>query len=274
LNPAYRDGTVNKLANRVSDHVMILDLFKLDGRVALVTGARRGLGQAMAVGLAQAGADIACVSRSGPAEETRQLVEQTGRRFLDVQADLGIPKNREGLVAGVVEKLGRIDILVNNAGSGERHPPEKYPQDEWRFLLEVHVHAAFDLAQQAAPFMLERGRGKIINVGSVMSFEGGLNISAYAVAKHGLAGLTKSLAVSWSKQGINVNCIAPGYYETDMATALKDHPVRGPEILARIPAGRWGQPDELAGAAVFLASDASNYMHGSILVVDGGWLAR
>lgn len=253
---------------------MILDQFKLDGRVALVTGGRRGLGQAMAWALAQAGADIACVSRSGPADDTRRLVEQTGRRFLDLQTDLAVPADREGLVSRVVDEMGRLDILVNNAGGGERHPPEEYPEDEWRLLLEVHVHAAFDLAQQAAPLMLERGRGKIINVGSVMSFEGGLDISAYAVAKHGLAGLTKSLATSWSRRGINVNCIAPGYFETDMAAPLKDHPVRGPEILSRIPAGRWGQPDELGGAVVFLASDASNYVHGSVLVVDGGWLAR
>jgi 2-deoxy-D-gluconate 3-dehydrogenase len=253
---------------------MILDLFKLDGRVAAVTGGRRGLGQAMASGLAQAGADVVCVSKSGNAAETRELVEHAGRRFLDLQVDLADPAARKGLAARIVAEWGRVDILVNNAGGGERYLPEEYPADEWRTLVEVHVHAAFDLSQQVAPYMLERGRGKIINVGSVMSFQGGLNISAYAVAKHGLAGLTKSLAASWASRGINVNCIAPGYFETDMARPLKDNPVRGPEILARIPAGRWGQPDELAGIVVFLASDASNYMHGSVVAVDGGWLAR
>ncbi|MBM80366.1 MAG: 2-deoxy-D-gluconate 3-dehydrogenase [Planctomycetaceae bacterium] len=253
---------------------MILDLFRLDGRVALVTGGRRGLGQSMALGLAQAGADIACVSATGDADETRSIVEQAGHRFLDLKADFGDPSQRVGLVDRVVEEFGRIDILVNNAGGGTRFPPEEYPDDEWRYLLEVHLNSSFDLSQQAAPHMLKRGRGKIINIGSVMSFEGGLNISAYAAAKHGLAGLTKSLAVSWSNQGINVNCIAPGYFETNMAKSLKNDPVRAPQILDRIPCGRWGEPDELAGLTVFLASDASNYMHGSIVAIDGGWLAR
>jgi len=253
---------------------MILDLFKLDGRVALVTGARRGLGQAMACGLAQAGADVACVSRTGRADETRRLVEQAGRRFLDLQADLTVPEQRRGLVDCVVAEWGQIDILVNNAGAGTRHPPEEYPESEWRELLEVHLTAVFDLCQQAAVHMLRRGRGKIINIGSVMCFEGGLNIPAYAAAKHGVAGLTKSLSVAWSRRGINVNCIAPGYFETDLAGVLRNDPVRGPQILDRIPCGRWGQPEELAGIVVFLASDASNYMHGSIVSIDGGWLAR
>ena len=253
---------------------MILDLFKLDGRVALVTGARRGLGQSMAWGLAQAGSDIACVSKSGGAVETRRLVEEAGRRFLDIQADLGQASERRGIVERVVDELGRIDVLVNNAGSGERHPPEEYPEEKWRLLLEVHVHAAFDLSRQAAQRFFQSGRGKIINVGSVMSFEGGLEIPAYAAAKHAIAGLTKSLANSWSGRGVNVNCIAPGYFETDLTDALRNHPVRGRQILDRIPCGRWGQPDEIAPLAVFLASDASNYMHGSIIPIDGGWLAR
>jgi 2-deoxy-D-gluconate 3-dehydrogenase len=253
---------------------MILDLFKLDQRVALLTGANRGLGQSMALGLAEAGADIACVSRSGDDAAIRSQVEGLGRRFLGLKADLARPDDRTGLIAKVVAGLGRIDILVNNAGSGTRFPPEEYPLQEWRDLLEVHLHAAFELAQQAAHFMLERGRGKIINIGSVMSYEGGLNIPAYAAAKHALAGLTKSLAVAWSSRGINVNCIAPGYFETNMANSLKFHPVRGPQILDRIPAGRWGMPEELKGLAVFLASDASNYMHGSVVAIDGGWLAR
>jgi 2-deoxy-D-gluconate 3-dehydrogenase len=252
---------------------MILDLFKLDGRVALVTGASRGLGQAIALGLAQAGADIACLSRSG-AGETRKLVEQAGRRFFDLKADLAIPDARPGLVDAVVAELGRLDILVNNAGSGVLVPPEQLPLSDWRELLEVHLHSAFELAQQAAPHMFRRGRGKIINVGSIISFEGGMNMAAYAAAKHGLAGLTKSLATAWSSRGINVNCIAPGYFETDLTDGLRNHPVLGPEITSRIPCGRWGRPDEVAGIAVFLASDASNYMHGSIVPIDGGWLAR
>jgi 2-deoxy-D-gluconate 3-dehydrogenase len=251
---------------------MILDLFKLDGRAALVTGARRGLGQAIAYGLAQAGADVCGVSRHADHEETRRLVESCGRRFACWGADLSQPGERAGIVDRAVDELGRIDILVNNAGSGTRHPPENYPLSEFVALLETHLVAAFDLAQQAARRMLPRGRGKIINIGSVMSFEGGLNIPAYAAAKHGIAGLTKSLAVAWSGKGINVNCIAPGYFETNLL--LRDDPVRGPQILDRIPAGRWGNPDEIQGLAVFLASDASNYMHGSIVEIDGGWLAR
>lgn len=253
---------------------MVLDLFRLDGRVALVTGGRRGLGQAMAYGLAQAGADIACVSKSGDAVETRRLVEGVGRRFLDRTCDLGDPVARAGLVDGVVREMGRIDILINNAGAGGRHPPESYPDAEWRGLLEVHLNAAFDLSQQAAPHFFARGRGKIVNVGSVLSFEGGLNIPAYAAAKHAIAGLTKSLAVAWSGKGVNVNCICPGYFDTDMPDALRNHPTRAAQILDRIPCGRWGQPDEIAGLTVFLASEASNYMHGSLVAIDGGWLAR
>jgi len=253
---------------------MILDLFKLDGRIAVVTGGRRGLGQAMAWALAQAGADVACISKTGSADETRALVEGTGRRFVDVQADLADPVQRRGLIDRVAKSLGGVDILVNNAGNATRHSPEVYPESDWRELLEIHLNASFDLAQQAAPAMLTRGRGKIINIGSVMSFEGGLNIPAYAAAKHGIAGLTKSLAVAWSGQGINVNCIAPGYFDTHAPLSLRNDPVRAQQILDRIPCGRWGQPDELGGLCVFLASDASNYMHGSIIPIDGGWLAR
>ena len=253
---------------------MVLNLFKLDGRFALVTGASRGLGQGMAVGLARAGADIACVSRTGDANETRELVEAAGRRFLDIRLDLADAAARQGLVDRVVKEFGRIDILVNNAGGAGRFPPEEYPDDQWRELLEVHLNAPFDLSQQAAVHMLPQGRGKIINIGSVMSYEGGWHIPAYAAAKHGIAGMTKSLATAWSSQGINVNCIAPGYFDSDMPSALRNDPVRAPQIMDRIPCGRWGQPDELAGLAVFLASDASNYMHGSIVPIDGGWLAR
>ncbi len=253
---------------------MILDQFQLTGRVAMVTGGSRGLGYAMAVGLAEAGADIACVSRSGDDEKLRERVESLGRRFLGIQAELAKPEERVGLVDKVVDGMGSIEILVNNAGGGGRFPPEEYPMDQWRELLEVHLVASFDLSQQVSRHMLPRGRGKIINIGSVMSYEGGLNISSYAAAKHGIAGLTKSLAVSWGARGINVNCIAPGYFETSMSGSLKYHPVRGHQILDRIPCGRWGMPEELQGLCVLLASDASNYMHGSIVEIDGGWLSR
>lgn len=253
---------------------MVLDLFKLDGRVAVVTGAGRGLGQAIAYGLAQAGADIVSVTRTAQSHETRRLVEGSGRRFRDVQCDLGRPEQRQELINRIAADTQTVDILVNNAGISGRFPPEEYPLDQYMALLEVHLNAAFDLSQQAAPHMFRRGRGKIINIGSVMTFEAGLNIPAYAAAKHGLAGLTKSLAVSWSSRGINVNCICPGYFETALSGSLKDDPVRGPQLMDRIPCGRWGQPDELAGLAVFLASEASNYMHGSVVAIDGGWLAR
>lgn len=253
---------------------MILDLFKLTGRTALVTGGARGLGQAMALGLAQAGADVAVVSRSGSDAEVAELVQSSGRRYLGITADLSDPAQRTGIVNQVESAWGHLDILVNNAGNSARHPPEVFPMSDWENLLQLHLTAAFDLSQQAAQGMLRRGRGKIINIGSVMSFEGGWHIPAYAAAKHGVAGLTKSLATAWSSRGINVNCIAPGYFETDMAHKLKNDPVRGPQIMDRIPCGRWGMPDELAGLAVFLASDASSYMHGSIVEIDGGWLAR
>ncbi len=253
---------------------MILDLFKLNGRVAVVTGGRRGLGQSMAWGLAEAGADIVCVSKHGQADETRRLVESTGRRFFDIQADLSEPDQRRGLIDKAITLAGAMDILVNNAGDGFRQRPEIFPEEAWRRQLELHVTAMFDLSQQAYPHMRRKGRGKIINIGSIMSFEAGLNIPAYAAAKHAIAGMTKSLAVTWSSEGINVNCIAPGYFETDMASPLRTDPIRAPQILDRIPCGRWGRPDEIAGLAVYLASDASNYMHGSVVVIDGGWLAR
>ncbi|MBX3439454.1 MAG: SDR family NAD(P)-dependent oxidoreductase, partial [Planctomycetaceae bacterium] len=196
---------------------MVLDQFRLDDRVAVVTGGGRGLGQAMAAALAQAGADVVSVTRSAQSNETRRLVEESGRTFRDVQCDLAVPSERAGLIHRIVAETGRVDILINNAGTFGRHPPEEYPLAEFDALLQVHLHAAFDLSQQAAVDMLPRGRGKIINIGSVLSFEGGLNIPAYAAAKHGLAGLTKSLANSWSRLGINVNCIAPGYFDTRLS---------------------------------------------------------
>ena len=253
---------------------MILDLFQLRDRVAVVTGASRGLGQAMAAGLAEAGADIVGIGRSADWTQTEARIRSTGRQFWSFPADLSDPKDRQGLIDRITHVTGRIDILVNNAGNSHRHPPEEYPLSEWHELFEIHLHTAFDLSQQVAHQMLQRGRGKIINIGSVMTFEGGFNIPAYAAAKHAIGGLTKSLANSWARRGINVNCICPGYFETTLSDVLKDDPIRGPQILDRIPAGRWGLPDELAGTCVFLASDAANYMHGSTVVIDGGWLAR
>jgi 2-deoxy-D-gluconate 3-dehydrogenase len=253
---------------------MILDLFKLDGRVAVVTGGTRGLGAAMAIGLAEAGADIALIARDTTNRDTCDKIRGMGRRSIAIQADVSAADQRAGLIDQVVAELGRIDILVNNAGGGTRHPPEEFPMNEWTQTLDTHVTAAFDLSQQAARHMLPQGQGKIINIGSIMCEEAGLNICAYTAAKHAIAGLTKSLAVSWGAKGIAVNCIAPGYFETTNSHVLKNDPVRGPQILDRIPRGRWGNPAELAGLAVFLASDACQYMTGSVVAIDGGWLAR
>ncbi len=252
----------------------ILDQFRLDNKNAIVTGATRGLGAAIAIGLADAGADVAIIARDITTTTTQEHIRGFGRRCLQIEADLSVPAQRVGLVDRVVDELGGVDILVNNAGGGTRHPPEEYPDDEWRHLLEVHLLATMDLAQQASRHMLPKSKGKIINIGSIMSEEGGWNISAYAAAKHGVAGLTKSLGTSWASQGIDVNCIAPGYFMTTYSHVLKEDPVRGQQILDRIPKGRWGDPSELAGLAVFLASDASKYMNGSIVAIDGGWLAR
>lgn len=253
---------------------MVLDLFRLDGRTAVVTGARQGLGRALAVALAQAGADIVGIDRQSDCDETAQRVRSAGRKFLAVTADLADPARRAGLLEQVASRAGRVDILVNVAGNMHRAPAESHSLDAWQSLLDLHLTAVFDLSQQAARLMLPRGRGKIVNIGSMLSFQGGRDVPAYAAAKHGVAGLTKALAGAWAGRGINVNCLAPGYFETDLAGPLQDDPVRGPQILDRIPCGRWGDPDELAGAIVFLASDASNYVHGSVLVVDGGWQAR
>jgi 2-deoxy-D-gluconate 3-dehydrogenase len=253
---------------------MILDLFNLSRRVAVVTGGTRGLGAAMAVALADAGADIAIIARDVANNATEQRIRGLGRRCLAIQADVGQADQRRGLIDRVVAELGRIDILVNNAGGGTRHPPEEFPLKEWQNTLEVHVTAAFDLAQQAARHMLPAGRGKIINIGSIMCDEAGWNIPAYAAAKHAIAGMTKSLATAWAAKGIDVNCIAPGYFVTTYSHILKNDPVRGPQIMDRIPAGRWGDPAELGGLVVFLASDACRYMNGSIVTIDGGWLAR
>ncbi len=252
----------------------IPDLFQLENRVAVVTGARRGLGQAIAWALAQAGADIVSISRQGDSSETAELVKQEGKKFLDIKIDLSKPDQRSGVIDQICKEMGSVDILVNNAGNSHRYPPEEYPLKLWNQLIEIHLGASFDLSQQVAPIMIKKGRGKIINLGSVMSFEGGSDIPAYAAAKHGIAGLTKSLANAWSSKGINVNCIAPGYFDTDMPGVLRHDPERAKQIMDRIPCGRWGQPDEIGGLAVFLASNASNYMHGSIVSIDGGWLAR
>jgi 2-deoxy-D-gluconate 3-dehydrogenase len=248
--------------------------FGLEGKGALVTGANTGLGQAIAVGLAQAGADIVAAGRSSAAE-TGDRVAAAGRRFFEVRADLGSIKPIAQLVEVSVEKLGRVDILVNNAGVARRGRALEFTEEDWDQVMDLNLKSAFFLSQSVARRMLADGKGgKIINIASMMSFQGGIGIASYTASKSGIAGITRLLANEWASRGINVNAIAPGYFATNITESLRKDDKRRQEILDRIPAGRWGAPDDLAGAAVFLASGASDYVHGSLLVVDGGWLAR
>ena len=254
---------------------MILDQFRLDGHVALVTGASRGLGQGIALGLAEAGADIAGVSR-GETEETAAMVRNLGRRYYHQTCDLSQATVAElsNLVTRTVEALGRINILVNAAGINLRCPSLEYTEEDWDRVIQVDLKSVMFLSQAAARYMVKQGGGKIINLASALSFQGGYIIPAYTAAKHGVLGLTKALANEFAALHINVNAIAPGYMATDMTAALIADPTREPAITQRIPAGYWGKPEDLQGAAVFLASDASHYCHGSVVVVDGGWLSR
>lgn len=254
---------------------MILDLFKLDGKVALVTGAGQGLGQAMAIGLAEAGADMASLDRTG-CEGTCESVRALGRQYCESVVDLreATVEDLQTVVARVVKEMGHIDILVNNAGTIRRNPAIDFSETDWDDVLQINLKAAFFLSQAAARVMMAQGGGKIINIASMLSFQGGINVPSYTAAKSALAGVTRALANEWAKHKINVNAIAPGYMATDNTVALRADPVRSTSILERIPAGRWGTPDDLKGAVVFLASSASDYLNGAILPVDGGWLAR
>ncbi len=254
---------------------MILDHFRLEGRVALVTGARQGLGQAFAVALAEAGADVAALDRAD-VDETGALIGGLGRRCVPIQCDL-----REASVADlnqIIERvaadLGRLDILVNNAGIIRRAPAIEFAEADWDDVLQINLKAVFFLSQAAAKVMVRQGRGKIINVASMLSFQGGIIVPSYTAAKSGVAGITRALANEWAKHNVNVNAVAPGYMATDNTAPLRADPTRSTSILSRIPAGRWGTPEDLKGIAVFLASPASDYLHGAIIPVDGGWLTR
>jgi 2-deoxy-D-gluconate 3-dehydrogenase len=249
------------------------DLFNLAGRTALVTGANTGLGQGIAIALAEAGADIVVAGRS-PADETAERVRALGRRFLDVRADLSSTAPLRDVVAAAVNLNGRLDIVVNNAGIIRRADSVDVDEADWDAVIDTNLKSVFFLSQAAARHMAAHGGGKIVNIASLLSFQGGIRVPAYAASKSAVAGLTRALANEWAAQGINVNAIAPGYFDTNNTAALRADPVREPAILARIPAGRWGQPGDLGGAAVFLASRASDYVHGIVLPVDGGWLAR
>jgi 2-deoxy-D-gluconate 3-dehydrogenase len=254
----------------------ILDSFRLDNKVALVTGARRGLGQAMAIALAEAGADIVGLDRTPDYEAICTAVESLGRRFMHVTCNLETETvaGLNAIVKDIVRELGRLDILVNNAGIVRRKPALDYEEEDWDALLQVHLKAVFFLSQAAARVMVEQGSGKIINIASMLSFQGGILVPPYAAAKSGVVGLTRALANEWAQLGINVNAIAPGYIETNNTAALRADEERNAAILARIPVGRWGKSHDLKGAVVFLASSASDYLHGATIPVDGGWLAR
>lgn len=247
--------------------------FDLSGRTAIVTGANTGIGQAIAVALAAAGAAVLGVGRSSMAE-TEQLITDNGGRFSTFSADLSTIEPVDAIVEAAISAFGSVDILVNNAGIIRRADAIDFTEADWDAVMDVNLKTAFFLSQAAAKRMIPNGRGKIINIASMLSFQGGIRIPSYTASKSGLAGLTRLLACEWADKGINVNAIAPGYFVTNNTTALREDPKRSTDILARIPAARWGNPEELGGAAVFLASDAAAYVHGTILPVDGGWLAR
>ncbi len=251
----------------------MLEIFSLKGKVALFTGGSRGLGQAMAVGLAKAGADVAVLARKRNQEVIDAITAQ-GVRGEFYEHDLADIEGIPALVARVKKDFGHIDILVNNAGVQSRHKAADFPKADWDFVINVNMNAVFFMCQEVGRLMLAQGQGKIINLSSLLAFQGGLTVPAYAASKGAVAQFTKSLANEWASKGINVNCITPGYMATEMNTALMADPTRSRQIMDRIPAGRWGKPDDMVGAIVYLASAASDYVHGSTLVIDGGWLGR
>ncbi|OOQ90622.1 2-dehydro-3-deoxy-D-gluconate 5-dehydrogenase [Penicillium brasilianum] len=257
-----------------------MDLFSLQGRTALVTGGTRGIGQAMAIALAEAGADIVLVQRDTSNLSTKEQIEQLGRKASIYTADLALQPSVSKLVSTVIGDGHDIDILLNCAGIQRRHPSHVFPDEDWDEVLQVNLTTVFTLCRDVGAYMLTRTpnasgqRGSIINIASLVSFQGGLTVPAYAAAKGGIAQLTKALSNEWASKGINVNAIAPGYVATDMNTALIQDEQRAASILARIPAGRWGNPDDFKGPVVYLASRASAYVSGEIHTVDGGWMGR
>lgn len=252
-----------------------MKLFDLTGRKALVTGGSRGLGRGMAEAMLEAGADVAVLGQSERVfTAAREMSEAAGREVLPLQADLGNRAELQQAFAACLDRWGTLDILIASHGIQRRHPAEQFPLEDWDDVLEVNLTSMFLLDQLAGRVMLAKGRGKIINIASLLSFSGGITVPAYAAAKGGVAQLTKALSNEWAGRGVNVNAICPGYMDTDLNTALINDPERNRTIMDRLPAGRWGRPDDMKGVAIFLASDASNYVNGIIIPVDGGWLAR
>jgi 2-deoxy-D-gluconate 3-dehydrogenase len=256
--------------------VSVLDLFKLDGKTALVTGCRRGIGKAMALALAEAGADIAGVSKSLEREGSgiEREVKALGRKFRGYTCDFGNRDSVRAFLRQALADLPVIDILVNNAGTILRKPAAEHPDEYWDEVIETNLNSQFLISREVGKRMIERGAGKIIFTASLLTFQGGITVPGYAASKGAIGQLTKALANEWAAKGVQVNAIAPGYIRTDNTAALQADPVRNPAILSRIPAGRWGEPADFKGAAVFLASAASDYVTGSIVTVDGGWMAR
>lgn len=248
--------------------------FDVTGKLALVTGSGRGIGAAIAVALARAGADIVGVSRGGAQSETEGAVRAAGAAFHAVTADLSTAGGVAGVLSAVRDRGRPLDILINNAGIAERAPAEVHTDEQWNDVLAVNLSAPFALARGFGHDMLDRGEGKIIFLASMMTFQGGMNIVSYAASKSGVAGVTRALANEWAGRGVNVNAIAPGYITTDLTAGTHGDADRHKAFADRIPAGRWGDPDDIGGAAVFLSSSASDYVHGVVLPVDGGWLAR
>lgn len=249
-------------------------MFSLEGKVALVTGSSRGLGAGIAIGLAQAGARVAVHGSTAEPAATRDAVRATGADVLSLIGDVSDAGACERLVAETVAYFGRIDILVNNAGIIRRAPAVEHSDDDWQAVIDTNLSSVFRITKHAGKHMLAQGAGKVINIASLLTFQGGILVPSYAAAKGGVAQLTKAFANEWAARGVNVNAIAPGYMSTDNTAALRANEERSRQIMERIPAGRWGSPEDLAGATVFLASRASDYMHGHVLVVDGGWMSR
>jgi len=251
-----------------------MDFFKLDGKVAIITGGNTGIGQAYAVALAKAGADLVVSTHGTDWEETKVLIDAIGRKIEFIQADLTIKEDREKIVERCIEVFGKIDILVNNAGTIKRAPLLEYKDEDWKTVMDINLNALYFLSKDVANIMAKQGSGKIINIASMLSFQGGKFVPAYTASKHGVAGITKAFANELACKNIQINAIAPGYIETANTEPIRADKNRNNEILSRIPAAKWGQPSDLMGTVVFLAGRASDYVNGHIMVVDGGWLVR